>query len=118
MFLILIDEVESLTAARQAALSNSEPSDSIRVVNAIITQLDILKNKKNVLIMTTSNITEAIDLAFLDRADIKQFIGNPSCAARLKILSDCVEELYRVGLIECSLVSLPIQIHFFLSFSG
>lgn len=57
---ILVDEVESLTAARQAALSNSEPSDSIRVVNAILTQLDILKSKKNVLVMTTSNITEAI----------------------------------------------------------
>lgn len=68
----LADEVESLTAARKAALSGSEPSDAIRVVNALLTQLDSLKNFSNVLILTTSNITEAIDVAFVDRADIKQ----------------------------------------------
>ncbi len=32
---------------------------------------------QNVLIMTTSNITESIDDAFIDRADIKQYIGLP-----------------------------------------
>ena len=33
LIFVLIDEVESLTAARSCALSGSEPSDSIRVVN-------------------------------------------------------------------------------------
>jgi SpoVK/Ycf46/Vps4 family AAA+-type ATPase len=107
----ILDEVESLTAARQAALSNSEPSDSIRVVNAILTQLDLLKTRKNVLIMTTSNITEAIDLAFLDRVDIKQFIGPPSHAARLKILCDCIGELHRVGLLDCPLVRISSSLN-------
>ncbi len=32
--------------------------------------------------LTTSNITEAIDLAFVDRADIKAYIGNPNEQAR------------------------------------
>ncbi|KAF3630388.1 hypothetical protein FXO37_28497, partial [Capsicum annuum] len=54
------DEVESLAAARNAALSGSEPSDSIRVVNALLTQLDKLKSAPNVIILTTSNITAAI----------------------------------------------------------
>lgn len=40
---VLIDEVESLTAARKAALSGNEPSDAIRVVNALLTQIDQLK---------------------------------------------------------------------------
>ncbi|ETI32832.1 hypothetical protein, variant [Phytophthora nicotianae P1569] len=71
---VLIDEVESLTAARKSALSGSEPSDAIRVVNALLTQLDSLKRHSNVLILTTSNITEAIDVAFVDRADIKQYV--------------------------------------------
>ncbi len=31
--------------------------------------------------LTTTNITEAIDLAFLDRADIKAYIGNPGLQA-------------------------------------
>ncbi|KAF9962661.1 Pachytene checkpoint protein 2 [Mortierella alpina] len=57
---VLIDEVESLAAARKAALSGNEPSDSLRVVNALLTQIDRLKQCKNVLILTTSNITEAI----------------------------------------------------------
>ncbi|KAA3456849.1 pachytene checkpoint protein 2-like protein [Gossypium australe] len=57
---VLIDEVESLAAARKAALSGSEPSDSIRVVNALLTQMDKLKSSPNVIILTTSNITAAI----------------------------------------------------------
>nr|CAD7257372.1 unnamed protein product [Timema shepardi] len=38
---ILIDEVESLTHIRQA--SESEPSDAIRVVNAVLTQIDQIR---------------------------------------------------------------------------
>ena len=97
---VLIDEVESLSAARKSALSGSEPSDSIRVVNALLTQLDHLKRYKNVLILTTSNITEAIDLAFVDRADIKQYIGPPSTQGRYAILHSCLVELMRVGIIQ------------------
>lgn len=72
------------------------------MVNALLTQLDKLKHRKNCLIMTTSNLSEAIgqstrarnvavcsasdadlgfglarlcaDNAFIDRADIKQYI--------------------------------------------
>ena len=50
----------------------------------------------NVLILTTSNVTEAIDLAFVDRADIKQYIGPPSAAACFKIYHSCLNELMRV----------------------
>ncbi|KAJ3127969.1 Pachytene checkpoint protein 2 [Nowakowskiella sp. JEL0407] len=57
---VLIDEVESLSAARKAAMSGMEPSDAIRVVNALLTQIDGMKRKRNVLILTTSNIHEAI----------------------------------------------------------
>uniref|UniRef100_A0A7S1EFY0 AAA+ ATPase domain-containing protein n=1 Tax=Hemiselmis andersenii TaxID=464988 RepID=A0A7S1EFY0_HEMAN len=96
---VLIDEVESLTAARKSAVNGNEPSDAIRVVNALLTQIDQLKQFKNVMVMTTSNITEAIDLAFVDRADIKQYIGLPSPAARYQILASCVQELMRVSII-------------------
>ncbi|RYR29899.1 hypothetical protein Ahy_B01g054518 [Arachis hypogaea] len=54
------DEVESLAAARKAAISSSEPSDSIRVVNALLTQIDKLISSPNVIILITSNITTAI----------------------------------------------------------
>jgi len=96
---VLIDEVESLTAARKNSMSGSEPSDALRVVNALLTQLDSIKNAPNVLILTTSNITGAIDLAFVDRADIKQYVGTPSQGAIYQILHSCVAELVRTGLV-------------------
>ena len=68
-------------------------------MNALLTNLDELASHSNVLILTTSNITSAIDDAFLDRADIKQYIGNPSLPARYSILKSCVEELIRVGIL-------------------
>ncbi|RLM75000.1 hypothetical protein C2845_PM15G11860 [Panicum miliaceum] len=96
---VLIDEVESLAAARQAAISGSEPSDSIRVVNALLTQMDKLKSWPNVIILTTSNITTAIDIAFVDRADIKAYVGPPTLQARYEILRSCIQELLRVGIL-------------------
>lgn len=60
---VLIDEVESLAGARQAALNGSEPSDSIRVtfcsrvfvtrsqaVNAVLLGLDQLRLATNCLV--------------------------------------------------------------------
>ncbi|EJD54036.1 P-loop containing nucleoside triphosphate hydrolase protein [Auricularia subglabra TFB-10046 SS5] len=97
---VLIDEVESLTAARAGAMSGSEPSDALRVVNALLTQLDKLKRRKNVLIISTSNLTKAIDDAFMDRADIVQYIGLPSSDAIYEILRSCLLELMRTGIVE------------------
>ncbi|KAB0369790.1 hypothetical protein FD755_018783 [Muntiacus reevesi] len=53
----------------------------------------------NVVILTTSNITERIDVAFVDRADIRQYIGPPSAAAIFKIYLSCLEELMRCQII-------------------
>ncbi|XP_005090335.1 pachytene checkpoint protein 2 homolog [Aplysia californica] len=96
---ILIDEVESLSAARKSSMNGVEPSDAIRVVNALLTQLDQIKKYPNVLILTTSNITGAIDLAFVDRADIKQYIGPPSTRAIYSIYLSCMKELTKRGVI-------------------
>eukprot|EP00727_Mastigamoeba_balamuthi_P002972 m51a1_g12672 putative pachytene checkpoint protein 2 homolog (421) ;mRNA; f:2755-4759 len=96
---VLIDEVESLSAARKSAAAGSEPSDAIRVVNALLTQLDQLKALRNVVVVATSNITGAIDLAFVDRADLKLYIGNPPLQARYEILASAARELARVGLV-------------------
>ena len=99
LVLVLIDEVESLTAARKSALSGAEPSDAVRVVNAMLTQLDALKRFPNVMTLCTSNLAEAIDAAFVDRADIKLFVGLPSDQGRYAILRSCLLELMRVGLV-------------------
>ncbi|GAO47163.1 AAA-domain-containing protein [Saitoella complicata NRRL Y-17804] len=96
---VLIDEVESLTSARKAGLGNNEPSDALRVVNALLTQLDRLRRRRNVLVLTTSNLLEAMDPAFVDRADIKQYVGAPSTNAIYTILRSCVNEMIRVGIV-------------------
>lgn len=55
-----------------------------------------VRRHSNVVILTTSNITERIDVAFVDRADIRQYIGPPSAAAIFRIYLSCLEELMRV----------------------
>ncbi|XP_039592184.1 pachytene checkpoint protein 2 homolog [Polypterus senegalus] len=99
LIFVLIDEVESLTAARSASRAGTEPSDAIRVVNSVLTQLDQIKRFPNVVILTTSNLTEKVDLAFVDRADIKQYIGPPSISAIFKIYLSCLEELMKCQII-------------------
>eukprot|EP00095_Tigriopus_kingsejongensis_P007558 snap_masked-scaffold104_size368486-processed-gene-2.27 protein:Tk07558 transcript:snap_masked-scaffold104_size368486-processed-gene-2.27-mRNA-1 annotation:"thyroid receptor-interacting protein 13-like" len=95
---VMIDEVESLAATRKAG--SNEPTDAMRVVNAVLTQIDQIKRLPNVLVLTTSNVTGAIDLAFVDRADIKKYIGPPSTPAIYGILLSSIQELMRVAVLE------------------
>lgn len=107
---VLIDEVESLTCARAAHNSGTEPSDAIRVVNALLTQIDKIKKYPNVVIMATSNVTGKLDEAFIDRADVKQYIGNPCADAIYEILRSCILELMRADIIKPA-VSIPEYEH-------
>ena len=98
---VLVDEVESLAAARSASTGGAagEPSDAVRAVNSLLTSIDRLRQYGNVVVMTTSNITGSVDVAFVDRADVKQYIGLPILEARYEILRSCVLELIRVGIV-------------------
>ena len=89
-------------------MSGSEPSDAVRVVNAVLTAIDSFRTRKNVLLLTTSNVSEAIDVAFVDRADIKALVGPPGCLARYDILASCVTELCRVGILALSPVGCAL----------
>ncbi|XP_020580121.1 pachytene checkpoint protein 2 homolog [Phalaenopsis equestris] len=64
--------------------------------------MDRLKCWPNVIILTTSNITAAIDIAFVDRADIKAYVGPPTLQARYEILRSCLQELLRTGILRFS----------------
>lgn len=96
LVIILIDEVESIAYSRES-VSSQEPSDSLRVVNAVLTQLDQLRGHPNVLVLTTSNLSGSIDLAFVDRADLKQYVGFPSPIAIFHIFKSAIDELIKVG---------------------
>ena len=58
---VLIDEVESIASSRSSASKSNEPGDAVRVVNAVLTSLDALRRKPNVLILCTSNMVDSID---------------------------------------------------------
>lgn len=75
---VLIDEVESLTAARAGAVEGREPSDALRVVNALLTQLDRLRQRKNVLVLATSNLAGAIGELSILRKSWELRLDRPS----------------------------------------
>lgn len=99
LLFVLIDEVESIVGSRSNSSRSNEPGDAVRVVNAVLTSLDQIKTKKNVLILCTSNMLSSIDEAFLDRVDVKMFIGAPNVAARYQILKSCLVELMQKNII-------------------
>lgn len=114
LIIILIDEVESITFSR-SALSSAEPSDSMRVVNAVLTQIDQLQRYPNVLILTTSNLSQSIDSAFVDRADLKQFIDYPSSVATFHIFKSAIMELMKVSVVKHFLKFMTNSMSFFCS---
>lgn len=99
LFSILVDEVESLANSRSTTTNGAEPSDAIRAVNSLLTGLDRLKKYPNILIFTTTNMTNLVDSAFIDRTDIQQYMGPPTLPARYEILRSCLQELQRVSII-------------------
>ncbi|XP_023236223.1 pachytene checkpoint protein 2 homolog [Centruroides sculpturatus] len=106
---VLIDEVESLAHSRNSSAGGADPSDAVRAVNALLTQLDNIRRYPNVIILTTSNITGAIDLAFVDRADVKQYVGPPSAPAIYHIYRSCILELQNVEIIVPKCIVLPLR---------
>lgn len=94
---MLIDEVESLTMSRKE--TKNEPSDGLRVVNALLTQIDQLKTHRNVLVLATSNLRNSIDEAFLDRADVSYEVSLPTKETAYDVLFSCIAEFKQKGLI-------------------
>ena len=100
---VLVDEVESLASSRTSSSHNGgDPSDAMRAVNSLLTSLDKLRSFPNVLVLATTNLTDSIDAAFVDRVDLKLHIDLPIVKARYEILRSCVFELQRVGIVEPS----------------
>lgn len=102
--------MESLAHARRAAQAGLEPSDSIRAVNAVLTALDRLRRAPNALVLTTSNVTGAIDGAFVDRADLKRYVGPPSARATYAVLCGALDELMLRGAVAPSEVLFTLRV--------
>src|SRR5690349_4130299 len=91
---VLIDEVESFAVRRSAASFEANPVDVHRATDAVLLGVDeIAKKLPAVLFVTTTNFIEAVDEAFLSRADLVMKFALPDEPTIAKILESAIGEL-------------------------
>src|SRR5881396_3194700 len=91
---VLIDEVESFAVRRSTASFEANPVDVHRATDAVLLGIDeIAKKLPSVLFVTTTNFIDAIDDAFLSRADLVMHFALPNPETIANILQHSLEEL-------------------------
>ena len=91
---VLIDEVESFAVSRSAASFEANPVDVHRATDAVLLGIDeIAKKLPAVLFVTTTNFIEAVDAAFLSRADLVMRFSLPDVDTIARILASAIGEL-------------------------
>ncbi len=91
---VLVDEVESFAVRRTTASFETNPVDVHRATDAVMLGIDEIARKlPSVLFVTTTNFIDAIDEAFLSRADLVMHFALPSAETIVKILQHSLEEL-------------------------
>lgn len=94
---VLIDEVESFAVSRSAASFGSNPVDVHRATDAVLAGLDSLAlAHPRMLMLATTNFPEAIDDAFLSRADLVLRLDLPDEATIAAILRHALTEVARI----------------------
>lgn len=92
--IVLLDEVETLAPDRKKLSLEANPVDVHRATDAVLASVDQLATENpHLLFVATSNFSEAIDGAFLSRADLVEFIDKPDKDACGAILRDTLEAL-------------------------
>ncbi|HET7362142.1 MAG TPA: AAA family ATPase [Burkholderiales bacterium] len=91
---VLIDEVESFAVRRTSASFETNPVDVHRATDAVMLGIDeIAKKLPAVLFVTTTNFIDAIDDAFLSRADLVMHFALPNAETIANILQHSLAEL-------------------------
>jgi SpoVK/Ycf46/Vps4 family AAA+-type ATPase len=87
--IVLLDEVETIISDRAKLSLEANPVDVHRATDAALVQLDHLaESNRDILFVATSNFPQAIDAAFLSRADLVIKVPSPDESGRLAILRD------------------------------
>lgn len=93
--IVLLDEVETLAVSRHKLSFDANPADVHRATDAVLSGMDRLtRDHRNVLLIATTNFANALDSAFVSRADHVEDFGLPDEAARREII---VETLHALG---------------------
>jgi AAA+ superfamily predicted ATPase len=91
---VLIDEVESFAVRRTSASFETNPVDVHRATDAVMLGIDEIARKlPSVLFVTTTNFIDAIDDAFLSRADLVMHFALPNAGTIANILQHSLAEL-------------------------
>jgi SpoVK/Ycf46/Vps4 family AAA+-type ATPase len=91
---VLIDEVESFAVRRTSASFETNPVDVHRATDAVMLGIDEIARKlPSVLFVTTTNFIDAIDDAFLSRADLVMHFALPDAGTIANILQHSLAEL-------------------------
>jgi pachytene checkpoint protein 2 len=91
---VLIDEVESFAVRRSAASFSANPVDVHRATDALLAGIDaVAGHLPRVLFLATTNFTDAVDEAFLSRADLVLTLTLPDAATIARIIGHSLEEL-------------------------
>lgn len=92
--IVLVDEVESFAVRRSAASFGSNPVDVHRATDALLAGIDaVAADLPRVLFVATTNFTDAVDEAFLSRADLVLELSLPDTATIAAIIRHSLLEL-------------------------
>ena len=91
---VLVDEVESLAVRRSSASFETNPVDVHRATDALLAGIDAVAAAcPGVLFVTTTNFPDAVDEAFLSRADLVLHVPLPDEETVAAILRASLREL-------------------------
>jgi pachytene checkpoint protein 2 len=92
--IVLVDEVESFAVRRSSASFASNPVDVHRATDALLAGIDaVAAGDPRVVFVATTNFVEAVDEAFLSRADLTVALSLPDAATIARIIRHSLVEL-------------------------
>jgi ATP-dependent 26S proteasome regulatory subunit len=92
--IVLIDEVESFAVRRSAASFGANPVDVHRATDALLAGIDaVAADLPRVLFLATTNFADAVDEAFLSRADLVLQLSLPDITTIAQIIRHSLQEL-------------------------
>ncbi|MBS1694631.1 MAG: AAA family ATPase [Actinobacteria bacterium] len=91
---VLVDEVESFAVRRSSASFGANPVDVHRATDALLAGIDaVAADLPRVLFVATTNFADAVDEAFLSRADLVLRLALPDTATIARIIRHSLLEL-------------------------
>ena len=102
---LFIDEIDRLCPNRKGEASSGE----LDLTSVFLSVMDGNKRKKNLMIIGTSNRLKSMDDAFLQRLDIKLFIGLPNVDSRRNWIDRITDQGHKAELAELPESALTIE---------